>query len=73
MWRTRNCFGPVALLEGLRPALERSGAGRAVVISSNSASTVPLIDDSLLGLLTATRAPHATTPPPPRRPCPPRS
>ncbi|MFE6937039.1 SDR family oxidoreductase [Streptomyces sp. NPDC057699] len=46
-----NYFGPVALLEGLRPALERSGAGRAVVISSNSASTVPLIDDTLLGLL----------------------
>ncbi|MFJ8863483.1 SDR family oxidoreductase [Streptomyces sp. NPDC102451] len=46
-----NYFGPVALLEGLRPALERSGAGRAVVISSNSASTVPLIDDTLLELL----------------------
>ncbi|MFJ3146349.1 SDR family oxidoreductase [Streptomyces halstedii] len=46
-----NYHGPVALLEGLRPALERSGAGRAVVISSNSASTVPLTDDVLLGLL----------------------
>ncbi|GGZ16380.1 SDR family oxidoreductase [Streptomyces nitrosporeus] len=46
-----NYFGPVALLEGLRPALERSGAGRAVVISSNSASTVPLTDDTLLELL----------------------
>ncbi|AWL41727.1 MULTISPECIES: SDR family oxidoreductase [unclassified Streptomyces] len=46
-----NYHGPVALLEGLRPALERSGAGRAVVISSNSASTVPLTDDVLLSLL----------------------
>ncbi|MBO1337937.1 SDR family oxidoreductase [Streptomyces sp. VRA16 Mangrove soil] len=44
-------FGPVALLEALRPALERSGAGRAVVIGSNSASTVPVIDDALLHLL----------------------
>ncbi|WP_016906066.1 SDR family oxidoreductase [Streptomyces xiaopingdaonensis] len=44
-------FGPVGLLEGLRPALERSGAGRAVVISSNSATTVPVIDDALVDLL----------------------
>ncbi|WP_141576559.1 SDR family oxidoreductase [Actinomadura sp. WMMA1423] len=43
-------FGPVALLESLRPALERSGAGRAVVIGSNSASTVPLVDDALVEL-----------------------
>ncbi|MBO2463918.1 SDR family oxidoreductase [Actinomadura sp. LCR2-06] len=42
-----NYFGPVALLEGLRPALVRSGAGRAVVIGSNSATTVPLIDEDL--------------------------
>jgi len=48
-----NFFGPVALLDGLRPALERSGAGRAVVIGSNSASTVPLIDDTLVDLLLA--------------------
>ena len=33
-----NYFGPVALLEGLHPALVRSGAGRAVVIGSNSGS-----------------------------------
>lgn len=48
-----NYFGPVALLDGLRPALERSGAGRAVVISSNSASTVPMIDETLVELLLA--------------------
>ncbi|MFE6891422.1 SDR family oxidoreductase [Streptomyces sp. NPDC057694] len=48
-----NYFGPVALLDALRPALERSGAGRAVVISSNSASTVPVIDDELVELLLA--------------------
>lgn len=41
-------FGPVALLEGLRPALARSGAGRAVVIGSNSATTVPMIDEGLV-------------------------
>ncbi|GAA4139452.1 SDR family oxidoreductase [Actinomadura keratinilytica] len=46
-------FGPVALLDGLRPALERSGAGRAVVIGSNSATTVPLIDDRLVELALA--------------------
>ncbi|MBB6121614.1 SDR family oxidoreductase [Nocardiopsis algeriensis] len=45
-----NHFGPVALLEGLRLALARSEAGRAVVISSNSASTVPLVDDALVEL-----------------------
>ncbi|WP_067485425.1 SDR family oxidoreductase [Actinomadura hibisca] len=45
-----NYFGPVELLAGLRPALAASGAGRAVVISSNSASTVPLIDDRLAAL-----------------------
>ncbi|MBE1530680.1 SDR family oxidoreductase [Actinomadura algeriensis] len=43
-----NYFGPVAVLEGLRPALARSGAGRAVAIASNSATTVPLIDDALV-------------------------
>lgn len=48
-----NYFGPVALLEGLRPALERSTAGRAVVISSNSASTVPVIDEALVDLMLA--------------------
>ncbi|MEE4494714.1 SDR family oxidoreductase [Streptomyces sp. BE230] len=46
-----NYFGPVALLNGLRGALERSDAPRAVVISSNSASTVPMIDDTLVQLL----------------------
>ncbi|RSN62035.1 SDR family oxidoreductase [Actinomadura sp. WAC 06369] len=44
-----NYFGPVAVLDGLRPALARSGAGRAVVIASNSATTVPMIDDALVG------------------------
>ncbi|MCZ2527319.1 SDR family oxidoreductase [Streptomyces sp. SCUT-3] len=48
-----NYFGPVALLDGLRPALERSGAGRAVVIGSNSASTVPMIDEELARLALA--------------------
>ncbi|MFC5181517.1 SDR family oxidoreductase [Actinomadura harenae] len=48
-----NYFGPVALLTGLREALAASGAGRAVVISSNSASTVPLIDDELAALALA--------------------
>ncbi|MEU6740864.1 SDR family oxidoreductase [Streptosporangium sandarakinum] len=46
-------FGPVRLLERLRPALTRSGAGRAVVIGSNSASTVPMIDDRLVDLALA--------------------
>lgn len=46
-----NYFGPVELLNALRPTLERSGAGRAVVISSNSASTVPMIDDGLAELM----------------------
>lgn len=45
-----NYFGPVALLEGLRPALARSEAGRAVVIGSNSATTVPYIDQTLVDL-----------------------
>ncbi|MFC9018413.1 SDR family oxidoreductase, partial [Streptomyces albidoflavus] len=48
-----NYFGPVALLDALRPALEREGGGRAVVIGSNSATTVPMIDDHLVGLLLA--------------------
>ncbi|WP_217382341.1 SDR family oxidoreductase [Streptomyces sp. NK08203] len=48
-----NYFGPVALLGALRPALEREGGGRAVVIGSNSATTVPMIDDHLVGLLLA--------------------
>ncbi|WP_327267739.1 SDR family oxidoreductase [Streptomyces sp. NBC_01218] len=46
-----NYFGPVELLDGLRGALERSDAPRAVVISSNSASTVPMIDDELVRLM----------------------
>ena len=46
-------FGPVAFLETLRPALARSGAGRAVVIGSNSATTVPLIDQELVDLALA--------------------
>ncbi|MFC6883739.1 MULTISPECIES: SDR family oxidoreductase [Actinomadura] len=48
-----NYFGPVALLDGLRPALAATGAGRAVAISSNSASTVPLVDEELAGLALA--------------------
>ncbi|BAJ31259.1 MULTISPECIES: SDR family oxidoreductase [Kitasatospora] len=48
-----NYFGPTALLDGLRPALARSAAGRAVVIGSNSASTVPMIDQTLADLLLA--------------------
>ncbi|MEW2357092.1 SDR family oxidoreductase [Spirillospora sp. NPDC029432] len=48
-----NYFGPVALLEGLRPALERADAGRAVVIGSNSATTVPLIDEDTVNLALA--------------------
>ncbi|MEV5572780.1 SDR family oxidoreductase [Spirillospora sp. NPDC052269] len=48
-----NYFGPVVLLDGLRGALAASGAGRAVVISSNSASTVPLVDDELAALALA--------------------
>ena len=46
-------FGPVALLEAVRPALESSGAGRAVVIGSNSATTVPLVDEELVKLALA--------------------
>ncbi|MFJ4440108.1 SDR family oxidoreductase [Streptomyces sp. NPDC088923] len=48
-----NYHGPVALLRGLRPALAASGAGRAVVISSNSSTTVPMIDEELVRLLLA--------------------
>ena len=48
-----NYFGPVVLLEGLRPALARSAAGRAVVIGSNSSTTVPMIDEKLVELLLA--------------------
>jgi len=48
-----NYFGPVRLLELLRPALAASDAGRAVVIGSNSATTVPLIDDGLVELALA--------------------
>ncbi|MCP2335824.1 SDR family oxidoreductase [Actinomadura rupiterrae] len=48
-----NYFGPVALLAGLRGALAASGAGRAVVMSSNSASTVPLVDAELAALALA--------------------
>lgn len=43
-------FGPVTLLEGLRSALARSEVGRAVVIGSNSATTVPFIDRTLVDL-----------------------
>ncbi|MFI7423750.1 SDR family oxidoreductase [Nonomuraea sp. NPDC049684] len=46
-------FGPVRLLDLLRPALAASGAGRAVVIGSNSATTVPLSDDRLVELALA--------------------
>lgn len=48
-----NYFGPVALLNGLRPALEAAGGGRAVVISSNSSTTVPMIDEPLVELMLA--------------------
>ncbi|WP_236043704.1 SDR family oxidoreductase [Streptomyces pilosus] len=48
-----NYFNPVRLLEGLLPALAASGAGRAVVIGSNSSTTVPMIDDHLAGHLLA--------------------
>lgn len=43
-----NYFAPVALLEALRRELAASGTSRVVVISSNSASTVPLIDEELV-------------------------
>lgn len=46
-----NYFAPVALLEALRRDLAASGAGRVVVISSNSASTVPLIDEELVRIV----------------------
>ncbi|MGW8375191.1 SDR family oxidoreductase [Streptomyces sp. ODS28] len=46
-----NYYGTVQVLEGLRPALEHSGTGRAVAITSNSATTVPLIDEALVDLL----------------------
>lgn len=46
-------FGPVALLEGLRPALARSESGRAVAVGSNSATTVPFIDQTLVDLALA--------------------
>ncbi|MFH9575548.1 SDR family oxidoreductase [Streptomyces sp. NPDC017230] len=48
-----NYFNPVRLLEGLLPALAASGAGRVVVIGSNSSTTVPMIDDQLVGHLLA--------------------
>ncbi|MBD0711959.1 MULTISPECIES: SDR family oxidoreductase [unclassified Streptomyces] len=48
-----NYFGPAALLDGLRPALARAEAGRAVVIGSNSSTTVPMIDQTLVDLLLA--------------------
>jgi NAD(P)-dependent dehydrogenase (short-subunit alcohol dehydrogenase family) len=48
-----NYFGSVTLLEGLRSALARSSAGRAVVIGSNSSTTVPAIDEKLVELLLA--------------------
>ncbi|WP_404870711.1 SDR family oxidoreductase [Kitasatospora griseola] len=48
-----NYFGPTALLEGLRPVLARARAPRAVVIGSNSSSTVPMIDPTLVDLLLA--------------------
>lgn len=38
-----NYFGAVATLEGLRPLLAKSDAPRAVAISSNSMSIVPII------------------------------
>jgi NAD(P)-dependent dehydrogenase (short-subunit alcohol dehydrogenase family) len=41
-------FGTVRLLDGLRPALARRG-GAAVAISSNTATTVPSVDDDLVG------------------------
>lgn len=43
-----NYFAPVAVLEGLRRELAAGGEGRAVVVSSNSAGTAPLIDETLV-------------------------
>ena len=48
-----NYFGTVALLTGLHPLLAASGAGRAVVISSNSSTTVPFVDNTLVDLALA--------------------
>jgi 3alpha-hydroxysteroid 3-dehydrogenase len=48
-----NYFGAVDVLDGLRPRLERSEAGSAVAISSNSLGTVPTDDEPLIGPLLA--------------------
>ncbi len=48
-----NYFGAVDLLDGLRPRLERSDAGSAVAISSNSLGTVSTDEEPLIGPLLA--------------------
>src|SRR5690606_27950538 len=56
-----NYFGTAVLLDGLRPALAASGDAQAVVVSSNSATTLPaipaaLVDGCLAGDEAAARA-----------------
>ncbi len=48
-----NYFGAVALLDGLRPLLERAEDAAAVAIASNSASAVPIEDPALVDHLLA--------------------
>lgn len=43
-----NYFGTVVLAEGLRDLLAASGESAAVLISSNTTTTIPGIDDSLV-------------------------
>jgi NAD(P)-dependent dehydrogenase (short-subunit alcohol dehydrogenase family) len=46
-----NYFGAVALLDGLRPLLERAERSSAVAIASNSATAAPFDDPTLVDLL----------------------
>jgi NAD(P)-dependent dehydrogenase (short-subunit alcohol dehydrogenase family) len=46
-----NYFGAVALLDGLRPVLERGDHPAAVAIGSNSATAAPVGDTALVDLL----------------------
>jgi NAD(P)-dependent dehydrogenase (short-subunit alcohol dehydrogenase family) len=46
-----NYFGAVALLDGLRPLLERGEQASAVAIASNSATAAPFDDPTLVELL----------------------
>ncbi|HEX6311817.1 MAG TPA: SDR family oxidoreductase [Acidimicrobiia bacterium] len=48
-----NYFGAVALLDGLRPLLERGASPAAVAIASNSATAAPFEDPTLVDLLLA--------------------